>query len=563
MSAFSVLGRQVVKRDYCYQSPSAALLEKPVHVSSVTWTLENTICSANSLMVGLHPGQYLIVGGLYTLEVLRGSCVVNNATEIQPGTAHNVVTRATESLPTLLAAESETPGTIPDSVLEKYAVVLKFSDLQLNLDQLGQFYPPLKGLYPAFPDYTFQINARSTISAGDPTAVFLSAPMLRAINEVCHGMAGGGGVAVYGVPSSGKATFLSAIANAYVAATGRAVAMLDLDPGSVYTRVPGTLALRVLEKPCFAYPHENSAVKTCYYGFPHVENLPDTYVDAVRSLLTYFREHHGLSKMPLLVKYPPWTKGYNRRVLLRLHGEIRPRLLFYMTHKGAFEVDGFSADEFEAADNVDLEILAGFGASATILRAVRRERLVAKAELVTASKLVYFHRKLDGSHDFSVPLTFRSPLTLAFSHVAAVSVFGYEPDHDTAWRHVDSLLDATIVGVFTEAGAGAVPPDLPFCLSKTVFAQLRLDFVGLCIVHSTDCAREVINVYVGDEGDVGGVLLDALGSGRRVVLARGEGEVPAVEFSGYLGPVPYANFAPPPRVGGVRRFRNLGRKSQQ
>ncbi|KAM9913925.1 hypothetical protein OXX69_001167 [Metschnikowia pulcherrima] len=104
-------------------------------------------------------------------------------------------------------------------------------------------------------------------------------------------------------------------------------------------------------------------------------------------------------------------------------------------------------------------------------------------------------------------------------------------------------------------------------MSGSEFTELDATFVGLCMVHSVDKAHNSLNVYLRDEDEISRQVIKAKEQGHSIMLARGDGQIPAVEFtnglSGKEPKVPYVSYTPMQKLGGIWKVRrNIGRKNQ-
>ncbi|QBM91179.1 polynucleotide 5'-hydroxyl-kinase GRC3/NOL9 [Metschnikowia aff. pulcherrima] len=577
MSAFAALGKQRDVQEYCYPHPVAKLLAGPVESSNFTFTIDNSVFAPSSIFIGLLPSEYLVVKGLYQLKVHRGICLLNNVHEIPRGTAFPVVTSSAESLPTLSAPEKD--HTLLEEQLSdnktllfpQCSTVIELSNWKIGLQDLCRYSPLLENLYYSKDtQYTFEFVLGPEEST---SAIFFDPHSLRTLNGVCRQMET---VVVFGVPNGGKKTFAKAIINNMVLAGRKPVAYLDLDPGSIDSDAPGCLSLRVVRKAIlgevfFWTQEQNEEDLHRYYGFTSFADRPHYYTRLCHELLAHYKQHLEHKGIPLVVKYPCWIKGYGKELLMEFSRALNPKKMVYLTHNNAVSLEDFEIDAFEETDHPDYEVLAGFQhRDCSIVRGVRRDRGLTKNELLFRNKLLYFHQAAPGqSFDFKKPILHTDPVKLSFDHISAISVLQLEAYPDMTREDVYTMVEATIMAIFTVKSSSLQFSELAekIYMSGSELTELDATFVGLCMVHLVDKAHNSLNVYLRDKDEVSRQLIKAKEQGHSIVLARGDGQIPTVEFtnglSGKEPKVPYVSYTPMQKLGGIWKVRrNIGRKNQ-
>lgn len=571
MSAFASLRRQQDAQDYCHPHPLDELLVKQVGCSNVNLTIKNSIYTPSSIIIGLLPSQYLVVKGIYRLEVHRGECIVNNAHKIPCGISLPVVTSASESLPTIAApVDPDLPFKIPlgdNKILPRFSTVIELTNWHLGIEDIGGYDPLLAKLYQQIDSgYTFELvqndnDAHSTI--------FYDPYTLRILDNVCRQMET---VVVFGVPNSGKKTFARGLLNNIVLSGKKPVAYLDLDPGSIDGNNPGCLSLRVLRKPVvgeffFWRPEDDDRDNIHrYYGFFSFTEKPQLYLKLCNELLAHYKKNLEYKGIPLVVKYPSWIKGCGKNLLVDFSRTLKPKKMIYMTHNNALSLENFEQDAFEETDHPDSEVLSGFQhKDYTIVRGVRRARAFTKNELLFRNKLLYFHQTSSQNFDFLKPLLHNAPVKFSFNHVSAISILNLDGGRNITIPAVLSLVEATILGIFIVKNLSQSPTN--FYLSGSEFTRLDYEYIGLCMVHLVNIAENAFYIYLRDKSEITDQIEIAKTNGYSVVLARGEGQIPHVEFttglSGYEGPLPFVSFDQRQKLGGIWKVRrNIGRKNQ-
>lgn len=548
MSAFAALQRQLAFRPH---DPPPHLLRHAVTCSNYTATPENAVFTLNTAYLGLAKPEYLVLQGSFRLRVVRGACLVNSVHYLAAGAVLDVVTSAAESLPVVCPCDAETESDA--QILPGYDTVLALENIDTGLEKLATYAPPLAAVFPRpSSQYTFDIVLAKTPA----TAVSFDAQTHRALTALTAAMCDDENAVcvVFGVKSSGKSTFAMALANNVANETKRA-AYMNLDPGSTQLLFHGAVSHTAMAEMCFSaqLPHQSHH---CYYGYATFAELPAHYAACCRELIRHHREH---VRGPLVVDLPAWTRGLGHELLAELVAELAPTKFVYLSHNGATALDGFEQSEFEAADTSDDDVLAPFGVKGSrmlsVVKGTRRTAGVTAAQLRACHRLLCLHQQTDLRFDFALHLLAHAPAKLPLAAVAGVCVLG----HDAAVLRGDALqlMEATVVGIFATAEVE------PYSRSDPFYVKFlpRSTFILLCLVHSVGATH--FNVYVPHEDDVSERIARHVAAGAQIVLARGDGEVPLAEFLAPHLPkvLPYISFDTRPRLGGVWKARNIGRKN--
>lgn len=555
MSAFAAFQKtkppQHNTADVCETAPTVKLLSRPIESSNWSCEASNTIPVSDGLIIGLRPSEYVLVEGSYVLEVLRGTCLVNNVHSLNSGSIHRVITSSAESLPILACADSpDTDTSVKEGPLPAYELVLKLANYHTGLEDLGAYCPLLKGLYPdVHGELSFHIATKAV-------GVYFDGPAINALREPFAT------AAVFGVPAGGKRSFAQALINAEVLRSGT-VAYMDLDPASTMGPVPYCMSLKIhtalsLGDMASGFCDGNVLDMHCYYGFRLWKELPDFWLQQALKLVAHYRSL--IAPVPLVVRYPAWNRGYGKDLLIKVHEVLLPKL-YYMSQNNASQLDGFVAPEYDA-DNSDADALAGLGPAA-VLQSVRRDTLP-KQDCLVRNKLLYFHQGSNAeaeemqqgqaTWDFTRHILTMAPLKL---RGFAVCVLGLEP---APISEFPGLIEATVTGIFV----GTLEKlNKASTISTELFCQLDARFVGQAMVHSAsrDAHDNTANVYLAQPEVVAKAIAAAREKGQTVILARGEGLLPSCELGPPQVSWPYVDRHVRPRVGGVWRVRkNIARK---
>lgn len=579
MSAYAAFRAQDEKGKSPFQpaEPNAELLETIVAKSNFSSTPHNSIYTESSVILGLEKDDYLIVNGLFEFGVCRGAALINNLHLVKPGQYHPFLSSSAQSLPVICAGESSDSSVSP--YLPGFKTVIEFRNLHTGLHRLGQYHPPFKNMYYTPSQYTFQVVQE----AAELFAVHFDAGGLKCLNTLTHLASGRDPQTIFvvGAKNCGKSTFTKALLNNLVLAGKQKVAYLDLDPGQSEFSVPWTLSLTVHDSPTFfpyfTQPHSTDDVILRYYGFSSPADLPEHYTNCCKYLYDHYCENLRPKGISLIVNTPGWIKGFGKELLILITKFMTPDQLVYLTHNDSVNLGDFQADEFEAQDNPDEEVLAGltYGILTTV-KGTRRTSKFSAAQLRIHNKLLYFHRTRRLQFDFSHHILQDAPLKLGYGTsgpVTAICALNYDLENE---KDVPIVADASIMGMCM-IKTSSLPKisairNFPMYLDGSAFPEIEhssYKFLSLCMIHSINNKGGYLNVYIsGNHNEISTQISLLLCTGYKLVLVRGDGEIPAAEVlmpdlivSGEQ--IPYVSMETR-KVGGVWKVRkNIGRKNQQ
>ncbi|EEQ38182.1 putative polynucleotide 5-hydroxyl-kinase [Clavispora lusitaniae] len=579
-----------------YEIPfhNSVLSKEPVSCSSFRLSIENSIHTSSSIFLGLRCDDYIVVNGSFELRVLRGGCLLNNAHHIDENDAHKIITSNFQSSPVICSTKSRL-NMSTSRLLPSFDTVIELRNLDTGIEGINDI---LDGISPMYytptTNYTFELvhEERETVFG-----IYYDAATTKLLDSLsaslCKKSEPPQSVLIFGASNCGKSTFAKALCNNVVKTTQNPIALMDLDPSRSELSVPGCLSLTVIDEPNFGsffpspwcYDKENDL--QYYFGFGSPLDQPLRFCQGLRTLLDHYNDHVSPKGIPLVINTPGWTRGFGRELLEEILDNISPSHSVYFSHNNAINIDNYEPDMFEAQDNPDDEILAGFSFSKiTTLRGVRRVSGFTQSQLQMHDKMVYFHQRKVGAFDFSDRLLSRSPLRLnyersgditnpAFVGASAISVLDYEMDSNVNPRDIKLLVDSCVMAmclVEEKSFTAHVLPErhefkgLPRVFHGSSISHMNPRFLSLCIIQSINTEEGFFNVYVpGDPSQLSTAILDAADS--RLVLVRGEGEIPKAEIlhPRLLGRnLPYVDFETRAKIGGVWKIRhNIRRKNQQ
>lgn len=553
--------------------PKEELLTEIVAVSAFKYTPLNSIFTANSVFLGLAHDDHIVVNGAFDLTVHRGATLVNNIHRLKRGKTVSFVSSTAQSLPVICALKHDDKG--GPGYLEGFETVLELANLHTGLHKLGAYCGSLGNMYFSPKQYTFQIVLEHEENL---CGIHYDRSTLKCLNSLTQvAVSKPQSVFVLGAKNCGKSTFTKTLLNNVVLATEKEVAYLDMDPGQSEFSVPWTLSLTVHSEPCFQpfLPKENEKNRFCYYGFNSPAELPDHYVRCCKFLFKHYEQNFKPQGIPLVINTPGWIRGFGKELLIEITSIFNPLLLVYLTHNNSVNLQNFEPDEFEAQDNPDDEVLADLTyQDLSVLRGTRRASKFSAALLRIHNKLLYFHR-LASKFDFSQHTLAYLPLKLSYTEkLAAICVLAVE-QKDLNPPDVLLLVEASIMALclIHPSAFPNVSASSPPYMNGDDFTSIDLsktEFAGLCMVHSVNTKDRYLNLYLpGNYREISAKIERFLAKGYKLVLVRGDGELPAPEivFPGLLESgrqVPYVSLETRSKIGGVWKVRkNIGRKNQQ
>lgn len=605
--------------------PQNSLLDAFVTHSSFSPRLDNAIYTSTSIFLGLQQHEYIVVEGVFELVVRRGEVLLNNIHKLVGGSSVPFVVGGSQSPPVISPTcksleddgdEEKASGkdgkasgnggkangnALRGDMLSKtdlfpgFSTVVELRNLNSGILLLSQYCPALKAMYYApASNYTFHMI---TEPQENVFAIHFDAQALKCINmltrELCEPESAAAPVMVIGSKNCGKSTFGKTLKNNVVNFSAKCVAYMDLDPANSEYSVPGTISVTVHDSPTFGvhfpptHSLQNDSDLYLYYGFDSAGTLPDHYLQCCKQLWHHYTLHLRPRGIPLIINTPGWVRGLGKDLLAEISELIRPGNIVYLTHNDAIEAGHFEADEFEAQDNPDDEVVSGLTyVNLSTLKATRIAPRVSSALVSLHNKLAYFHQRAPLEFHFESHLLSQAPVKLFYAsnrQTLLVQIAGiFSLGHDLVFP-----LSAQDVLTFTEASIMALclvpelslPPETdllgpkpptdehPRLFPLSAYPAADSTFVCLCMVHSVDVTQGFLNVYLpGDEKQLLDALQPYLEQKNRLVLVRGEGEVPLVELlaQGLEGPVLYVSTDAKMRIGGVwKPRRNLARKNQK
>lgn len=593
MSAYAALRAQEVLPKSPFEPPQShsSLLENVTTHCNFTLSFENIIYTSTSIFVGLESADHILAVGAYALVVHRGRVLLNNVHEIKENSILPIVGCASQS-PVVISALSGESTSHQESernrVLPKYSWVIELRNLHSGLPVVAQYCPSLKTMHykPAF-NYTFKLLEKPEDNL---FGVFFNAAAIKSINALTLLLTTPTStpetVMVMGSKNCGKSTFGKALLNNVTNATKKRIAYMDLDPANSEFSIPGTISVTVHTNPTFGlhFCHTDSLSvpenKYCYYGFSSAGHLPAHYLKCCKILADYYVLHLYTQGIPLIVNTPGWVRGLGKDFLIELTSLLGPSHLVYLTHIDAISVGDFEAEEFESQDNPDDEVISGLTYNNLItLKATRVAPKLNSSQIKLHNCLTYFHhRDAPYKFDFSKHILSNPPSRLFYAtanknspeSLAGIFVLGFDMDIGHSPELIIKFTEVSIMGLCLVPAAS-----IRASTKNTVGPQLLENhsvedsiFVCLCMVHSVNTKEGYINVYLpSSPAHLSDSLLPYLENKYRLVMIRGEGEIPVVEL---ILPelantvIPYVTLEPKTIVGGIWKVRkSLGRKNQK
>uniref|UniRef100_A0ACD5VGA6 Uncharacterized protein n=1 Tax=Avena sativa TaxID=4498 RepID=A0ACD5VGA6_AVESA len=291
-------------------------------------------------------------------------------------------------------------------------------------------------------------------------------------------------VLVCGPANSGKSTFSRLLLNSLLPRYGR-VGYLDTDVGQPEFSPPGCLSIHVVDEAIAdpRYPVLREAERCYFYGDISSKRDPQTYLNSVFLLYTYFVEKYrcpGSQVLPLIVNTPGWVKGTGFDMLVEMLRYICPTIVVQICTRmqrknlpdGLFWLDdGQTGSNVITIDAACHKSLSGESLKRKDGGGTRERRLVEYFKQCFPSDM-----SLATNKELAYALASLPPYEVPFSDVKVMHLHCEVP-HTEIWRS----LNATIVGLVNSGDTAQAAHAAPWC-------------VGLGIVRGIDVQRGLLYV---------------------------------------------------------------------
>ncbi|KAG7195915.1 Polynucleotide 5'-hydroxyl-kinase grc3 [Scheffersomyces spartinae] len=564
---------------------------------------DNTVIGEDYLVVGLKSHESIMIHGQCKVTIQRGAVLVNDIHYLSSNSTkeYQLLASSSQALPHISSTQVENMEEIHDTqtpenmhlFTSEYKSVIKLTNMYTGLEDIGTYYIPFKNLLfnkdqeeprdlldheKLFRTYSFEIilrektgligmNTNPWIHDIYPLLERISGPPEEEESKI---------LMVIGNKNTGKSTLSKLLINSLILKEDNGinskVCYLDLDPGQSEFSIPYCLSLSVISQPILAMnvPKVNDNSVHCkFFGYSSPQDSPKTYVGIIKQLITHYNTEYRTKGYHIVINTPGWVRGLGKELLIQLTQFIKPDhlLCLRVPSEGDIILQGLTFNEV------------------TFFDAIYQSSRYSASQLRLFNKFTYFHQRTSGlQFDFLCHLLDNSPLRLLYESgldpvmgINGVCVLGYDIG---VHFHVDDLqdmLECSIVGLHVVDGEvfnSIVPIKdsilLPNYLSNKDFGDIVNDsqtqFVGLAIIHSIDKLNMCFNLYIPNHHHVEHFLK----SGYKLILCKGEGKVPTVEFVSSeilkrvsskrkkikkVENIPYINFEARNRVGGAWKVR--------
>lgn len=563
-------------------SSTPALSKQRIFQSNFLPSETNLQFDEDSVSVRLECGDFIMIRGMFKLQILHGNVRINNCYELNAGNdrIYTFFTTDLHALPIIanVSAGTREKDSIARIKLSNYFTGFNDTNHKLSLIQVS---PESNTKENIFKRFTFQIIIQSGSHYGlyvDDSWIsyFASSAAISAHNLI-----------VIGNKNAGKSTFCKSLLDYLRFEKKQSVVVMDLDPGQSDNSSPFCMSLSVQlpQGICttsgFVFDkHEE------YYGFNSPIDAPSRYLEVTRKLYTIYHQKFKQKGMRLVINTPGWIKGYGKTLLQEVTSIVNPSDLILLTNNLSIESE----------ENQSVLQSMNF-ATVYLLPGVFQLPSSSPSQFRIDNKLMYFHQKGGDSFDFSHYLLSTPPKRISYQvgtseqGVYGVSILNYKVDANFDFRNIPLLLSSLIWGVYSVQSScdEAVVKDSKYNLYPNLIKSKGLElvlgansqFLGLLIIHSINPCDNYLNVYTPP------IVLQkiegALKSKSKIVLLRGEGSIPPIELmypqfhqTGTTMPlqrprvvsskahVPYINTKGRTKIGGIWKVRrNILRRSHR
>ena len=567
------LESRVIERD----SFTPVLSKLRIFQSDFLPSEKNLQFEEESVSIRLESGEFIMIRGMFKLQILDGSVRINNCYELNAENSHihSFFTVDSNALPIISNASDENNTFAEIKLINYYTGFEKASNKLLSTAE------SITNKEKSFDRFTFDIVIQSGVNHGlfvdDLWVKYFSTTATISPNNLI----------VIGNKNAGKSTFCKSVLDFLRFQKLQNVAIMDLDPGQSDNSSPYCMSLSIQTPKSICtnagFVHDKYEE---YYGFSSPIDAPTRYLEITRNLYNVYTQKYKQKGLRLIVNTPGWIKGYGKTLLLQVTSIVAPSDLILLTSNMSIEA--------EENQNIlqDLHYK-----TVTLLPGVFQLPSSSPSQFRIDNKLVYFHRKGTERFDFSYHLLMQPPERISYlsgtsgQGVYGLSILNFKMDDNFDFSNTSLLLSSLIWGVYsTESSCDEVLiqdrkhnlyPNMVQSkdLQTTLGAASR--FLGLLIVHSINTSDHYLNIYTPP--DVLSKIKGALQSRSKIILVRGEGTIPPSELlypkHFYMGAwsqsqlpaaisskvhVPFVNVKGKSKIGGIWKVRrNILRRSHR
>lgn len=561
---------------------------------------DNIVVGEDYVIVGLKAHESIMIHGQCKVTIQRGAVLINDIHYLNsnPSKEYELLASSSQALPYISSTQVENVAQIKDFqtsenkhlFTSEYKSVVKIASIYTGLENVGTYYIPFKNMFfnkdqdeprdlldheKLFRTYSFEIILRDK----NGLTGMNTNPWIHDVYPLIERIAGHEGdpkiIMVIGNKNTGKSTLSKLLLNSLLLKDSQDanVCYLDLDPGQSEFSIPYCLSLSSISEPIFAMnvPRVNDSLVDCkFFGYSSPQDSPKSYVSIIKELIDTYNTEYRSKGQHLIINTPGWVRGLGKELLIQLTDFVRPDhlLCLRVPSDGDLILQGLTFTEVNFFD------------------AIYQNSRYSASQLRLFNKLTYFHQDLDFQFDFLRHLLESSPLRLLYETgsdpivgINGVCVLGYDISRHFHPDDLISMLECSIVGLhMTESdtlsnlasGTTLLDSLLPNYINNSEFSDLTraslTRFVGLAIIHSIDKANLCFNMYIPNKV----LVAQYLKKGYKLVLCKGEGKLPAVEFvspsilrkqtskhkkAAKNDAIPYVNFETRNRVGGAWKVR--------
>lgn len=512
-------------------------------------TDDNIIYGDDYVIFGLRNNQNLIIRGQFKLDIQRGAITINNVIYHSNTPTLKFLNPQSNALPLISATQVlDRSKTLDIQTTENqhlfssdYKSVIKVSNLNTGLEEIGQICPLFKNLFwnfnnnfakedldglsdfeLAFNGYSFfpiirPDNSVSIIKFKNWSPQMESLTSLYKENQLLK-------ILVIGSKNCGKSTFLRLLLQNLLSVNNQLpVNILDLDPGQAEYSLPDSISLSKIDE----FQHGNHLSLTTpshqhshYVGFSSPKDQPIRYNSLVSDLINKYNSDGLVKNESLLINTPGWIKGYGTELTNSLISKINPTHVIYL-NPGSLELDELSIKGPEL-----IPLLGNYQTSSS------NASKYSSSQLRILRILSYLHKQENFKFDFK-PLLFSPPLQVSYGNngIKGISVLGLSEIHKD---DVKDILEGTIVAIHTINRENldelnfTNTENIPIIDSSILIKQIspeHLSLKSLALIHTIDEKNKLINLYIPPFANLN------KSDDEEYILIRGRTEVPIWELA--------------------------------
>ncbi|KAI5957096.1 GRC3 [Candida jiufengensis] len=525
------------------------------------------------ILLKLHNPEFIIIKGQFKMEIIEGEVQLNNCYNMASDSKkiYSFKSSGAQALPIVSHASADN------------IAVLKLINLKNGLENLHKIYSQRSSAVSdqdnLFRNYTFEIVIKE--SEDESCGLYIPDTWSKMFKSIANSPLNS--LMVIGHKNTGKSTFSKCFMDYLLLHRKRPVVLMDLDPGQSEYSSPYCMSLSIHYEASFCEDLSKDDKTELYYGFTSPMESPSRFLNIVQRLFDTYSSTYLHKGYVLIINTPGWIKGYGKELLVKISNIINPSDLCLLSHKLSLDAEE-NQTTLNGLSYSNVHLVSG----------IFSNQELSASQIRCINKLLYFHKISNNCFDFSRYMLDVPPLKLSYCinnsevGINALCVLNYKLKSTQEFALLRLLLETMIWGIYATSSKTFTPTKntsskYPNLINMETLKRISNDdqesqFLGLLAIHSINFKEQYFNIYAPP--DVISKLQTHLNSNYKIILVRGEGNLPAPEImypnflqhidnsktntTKQVNRIPYLSFKAKPKVGGIWKVRrNIIRKNQR